>query len=312
MGKFVAKRIGQLLISLLVASILVFVFVRLSNTDPVAVILGGKQTSPETVAAIREKFNLDKPMFQQYLIWIDGIFHGDLGLSFKYQTSINDLIGPRVLTTLGLVLAGSVMALVVAIPLGIFCAVKKHTIWDRAGSIFSLVLAGCPSFFVSILLILLITVVAPSYPFTGTYATFGEYCQRLFVPSIALACTMIALASRVMRSSMIEQINAPYTMTAMAKGVPQTSILFRHNLKNAVIPVISIVSIQIGSMVVGAVLVENVFSLSGLGTFLVDSITSSDYAVVQDITIMLVFLFLVISTVTDIIYAAIDPRIRLK
>lgn len=123
---------------------------------------------------------------------------------------------------------------------------------------------------------------------------------------------MIALASRVMRSSMIEQINAPYTMTAVAKGVPQGRILFKHNMKNAIIPVIAIVSIQIGSMVVGAVLVENVFSFSGLGTFLVDSITSSDYAVVQDITIMLVFMFLVISTLADIIYAAIDPRIRLK
>ena len=312
MGKFILKRLGQLLLSLFIASVLVFVFVRLSNTDPVAVILGGKQTSQETIQAIREKFNLDKPLFQQYFLWIDGLFHGDLGLSFKYQTSINDLIGPRLLTTLGLVTAGSLIALVIAIPLGIFCAVKKHTLWDRAGSIFSLVLAGCPSFFVSILLILLISAVAPSYPFTGSYSTFGEYCQRLFVPSLALACTMIALASRVMRSSMIEQINSPYTMTAKAKGVPQTSILFKHNLRNAVIPVIAVVSIQIGSMVVGAVLVENVFSLSGLGTFLVDSITSSDYAVVQDITIMLVCLFLLISTAADIIYAAIDPRIRLK
>ncbi|MGN1109283.1 MAG: ABC transporter permease, partial [Oscillospiraceae bacterium] len=197
MGKFILKRIGQLILSLFIASILVFIFVRLSDTDPVAVILGGKQTSQETIQAIKEKFNLDKPLFQQYLLWIDGLFHGDLGLSFKYQTSINELIGPRILTTLGLVSASSVIALVIAIPLGIFCAVKKHTLWDRAGSIFSLILAGCPSFFVSILLILLISAVAPTYPFTGTYANFAEYCQRLFVPSLALACTMIALASRV-------------------------------------------------------------------------------------------------------------------
>ncbi len=312
MGRFILKRIFQLILSLFVASVIVFTFVRLSGTDPIAVIVGGKQTSPETVAALREKFDLDKPLIQQYFIWIDGLFHGELGLSFKYQTSINGLIVPRILTTLGLVLAGSAIALVVAIPLGILCAVKQHRLADRIGSVFTLILAGCPAFFTSILLILLVTKVAPGYPFTGSYATFGEYCQRLFLPAVALACTMIALACRVMRSSMVEQINAPYTMTAVAKGLPRRTILFRHNLKNAVIPVIAIVSIQIGSMVVGAVLVENVFSLAGLGTFLMDSITSSDYAVVQDITIMMVFLFLVISTVADILYAAIDPRIRLE
>ncbi|MGE4354253.1 MAG: ABC transporter permease, partial [Oscillospiraceae bacterium] len=159
---------------------------------------------------------------------------------------------------------------------------------------------------------LIISKVNPSYPFVGSYASIPEYFQRIALPSVALAFVMIALACRVTRSSMIEQQAAPYTQTAISKGVPDSRIIWKHNLKNAIIPVIAVVSIQIGGMVVGAVLVENVFSLAGLGTLLVDAIKSSDYNVVQGITMLLIFMFLVISMLVDILYALIDPRIRSK
>lgn len=312
MFKFVVKRLLQFVVVFLLASILIFVMVRMSDTDPIAVILGGKQTSAETIAALEAKFDLDKPVFQQYFIWLFGMLHGDFGLSFQYQSPVTGLLAVRIPVTLGLVLFGSVLALVIAIPLGILCAVKKNSWVDRLCSVITLVMAGCPPFLTSIIMILVISKVNPSYPFIGTFSTVSEFFTRMALPSVALAFIMVALAARVTRSSMIEQRNAPYTQTALAKGVPEGTIVWKHNLKNAIIPVIAVVSIQIGGMVVGAVLVENVFSLAGLGTLLIDSIKASDYNIVQAITMLLILMFLVISTVVDIIYALIDPRIRAK
>lgn len=310
MLKFIAKRLLQTIIVLIISSILIFAFVRMSPTDPVSVILGGKETSQETLNAVRASFNLDKPVVEQYFIWILGMLHGQMGLSFKYQTDVSGLLAGRLSITLGLVCMASIIALLIAIPLGILCAMKKHSIFDKTATIFILIINGCPAFLTSILLVLIISKVDPTYPFVGTYSSTAEYFQRLLLPSVALSFTMIALAMRVIRSSMIEQMSNPYTLTAIAKGMSRGQVVLHHNLKNAVIPVISVVSIQIGSMVVGAVLVENVFSLGGLGTLLVDSVKTSDYAVVQTITMLLIFMFLIISTLADILYAVLDPRIR--
>lgn len=310
MLKFIAKRLLQTIIVLIISSILIFAFVRMSPTDPVSVILGGKETSQETLNVVRASFNLDKPVAEQYFIWILGMLHGQMGLSFKYQTDVSGLLAGRLSITLGLVCMASIIALLIAIPLGILCAMKKHSIFDKTATIFILIINGCPAFLTSILLVLIISKVNPTYPFVGTYSSTAEYFQRLLLPSVALSFTMIALAMRVIRSSMIEQMSNPYTLTAIAKGMSRGQVVLHHNLKNAVIPVISVVSIQIGSMVVGAVLVENVFSLGGLGTLLVDSIKTSDYAVVQTITMLLIFMFLIISTLADILYAVLDPRIR--
>lgn len=310
MLKFAAKRFVQMIIVLIISSILIFALVRMSPTDPVSVILGGKETSQETLKAVQASFNLDKPVVEQYFIWIFGMLHGEMGLSFKYQTDVSDLLAGRLSITLGLVFMASVIALLIAIPVGIICAMKKHSIFDKIATIFILIINGCPAFLTGILLVLIISKVNPAYPFVGTYNSIAEYFQRLLLPSVALSFTMIALAMRVMRSNMIEQMSCPYTMTAIAKGMSRGQAVWRHNLKNALIPVISVVSIQIGSMVVGAVLVENVFSLGGLGTLLVDSVKTSDYAVVQTITLLLIFMFLVISALADILYAVLDPRIR--
>lgn len=312
MGKFIGKRVLQMVIVLFISSIVIFTMVRLSGVDPISVILGGKESSEETRQSVMRSFNLDKSYPEQYLIWVGGFFQGHLGTSFKYQTDVANLLPGRLAITLGLVLMGSLFALMIAIPLGAICAVKKDSVFDKSFNILILILNGCPAFFTSILMILIISKVNPSYPFVGSFTNFSEYIQRLLLPSIALAFTMIALAMRVVRANMIDQMNSPYTMTAVAKGCSTPQLVMRHNLKNAIIPVISVVSIQIGSMVVGAVLVENVFSLGGLGTLLVNSIQNSDYAVTQSITMLLIMLFLVISTLADILYAVIDPRIRME
>lgn len=310
--KYAAKKILQFILIMFIVSVMIFILVRLSKTDPLAAVVGGKQTTPEILAQLRAKFGLDKSPFMQYVAWITGMLHGSFGISFKYQTEAGPLIAARMPITLGLVFISSFLAILIAIPLGVFASIKKDTPFDTSISVVCLILAGCPPFLMSLLFILFLAKFFPSYPFTGSYTTFSEYLVRMAAPSVALSFTMIALAYRMMRSSMIEQMHSPYTVTALAKGVSKGKIAWKHNFRNAIIPVLSVVSIQIGSAIVGSVLVETVFSLSGLGTLLIDSIKASDYALEQDITLMLVFIFLVISTVVDILYAVIDPRIRLK
>lgn len=309
--RFTINKLLQFLLVLWIVSILIFVMVRLSGTDPVAVILGGKQTSAETIANLRSKFNLDKPVMTQYWIWIRGMLHGDFGMDFKYQQPVADLIGARLPVTLWLVLLSSLIGFLIAIPLGVLAAHKKNTWIDSAAQFVSLLSVSCPSFFVSILVIALISQAAPGVQFTGGFTTFSEMLSRLLLPAVCLALSMIALASRIIRTGMIQQGQSGYVQTARANGLSTARILWKHTFKNAVIPLITVVSVQIGSMLVGAVMVEEVFSLAGVGGLLISAIQTSNYPVVQGITMLLVFIFLLITTLVDILYAVIDPRIRM-
>ena len=169
---------------------------------------------------------------------------------------------------------------------------------------------ACPPFFISVAAIALAARVAPGISFTGSFRTAGEMLARLWLPALCLGLGMIALAQRIVRSSMIEEMRSPHIRMAKAKGLPQRTIIWKHAFKNALIPLITVYGIQAGSLLVGAVLVENVFSLAGLGGLLISAIQGSNYPVTQAITMLMVFVFLVISTLTDILYAAVDPRIR--
>lgn len=312
MKRYVIDKIAQYVIVLAIVSVIIFVMVRLNPTDPVSVICGGKQTTAETVANIRAEFNLDKPYSEQYFLWIKGIFHGDFGTSFQYRQSVGSMISKRLPVTVGLVLLSSIIALALSVPLGIITALKQNTPLDTGLTILQLILVACPPFLTSILMILMITIFAPSVSFTGSFSNFGEYMQRILWPSIALAFTMIALTSRVIKTNMIEQLNANYTMVAKAKGLSLREIVCKHCMKNTMIPVITIFATQMGVLIVGTVLVENVFSLAGLGSILIDGIKACDYPIVQGIVMLLVFVFITISTLLDLLYALIDPRIRNK
>jgi len=312
MLKYTATRLLLLIPILCLVSVIIFIMVRISQVDPIAVILGGKQTTPAVIQSIREKYSLDKPPIMQYFIWISGIFKGDFGLSFKFQQSVSSLIQDRLPVTLGLVMLSSLIAVLIAIPVGVVSAIKKNTWVDRSLSVASLILVSCPVFLTGILMILGLAQFFPDFSFTGSFDGFEEYFQRLILPAIALSFTMIALVSRVTRSSMIKQLQSNYAMTAVAKGLPLRMVIFKHAFRNALIPVITVASVQFGAMIVGAVLVESVFSLPGVGSLLIDSIKSSDYPIVQGLTLLLVTVFLVINLLVDIIYAVVDPRIRLK
>lgn len=312
MAKFVLKKLAQYILVLFCASVIIFSMVRLNKTDPVSVIVGGKQTTAETVANIRRDFNLDKSNLEQYKIWISGIFHGDFGTSFQYRQSVTELIGRRLPVTAGIVILATIIAIAIAIPVGVLTAVKQNTPVDTALSVLQLILVASPPFLTSILMIVCSTIIAPGYAFTGSYHNFGEFLSRISLPAIALAFSMIALTSRVVKTSMIEQLQANYKTVAIAKGISGGKVIWKHCLKNALIPVITIIGTQIGVLMVGSVLVEEVFSLAGLGSILIDGVKAADYPVVQGVTILMVFIFLTISTVMDVLYAVIDPRIRAK
>ena len=310
MGVFIGGRVLQFVLILLAASVLIFAMSHISQIDPVAVILGGKQTSAETIAALREKFHLNDSLPQQYITWITGMLRGDFGLDFKYQQPVWDLIVGRLPVTLSLTVFSSVLAMIIAIPLGVYSGVKSNTGLDRGASLFSLLTMACPPFFISVLAIYIVSNVAPGISFTGTFHTIGQMIDRLWLPCLCLALGMIALAQRIIRSSMIDEVKSPHIQMAQAKGLPQKTVVWKHAFKNALVPLITVCGIQIGSMLVGSVLVESVFSLAGLGGLLVSAVQTSNYPVTQAITMLMVFIFLLISTVTDILYAVIDPRIR--
>ncbi len=312
MKKYVFDKLVQYLVVMFIVSVIIFVMVRLNPTDPVSVIVGGKQTTPEVVDNIRSEFNLDKPYIEQYLIWMKGVLKGDFGTSFQYRQNVTSLIIKRMPVTVGLVLLSSVIALIISIPLGMLMAIKQNTPLDTILSVIQLVLVACPPFLTSILIILLVSIFAPSISFTGSFNNFNEYISRITFPSIALAFTMIALTSSVMKTSMVDQLNQNYTLVAKSKGLSKTEVIMKHCMKNSIIPVITIFATQLGVLIVGTVLVENVFSLAGLGSILIDGVKACDYPVVQGIVLILVFVFITISTILDFLYAVIDPRIRVK
>lgn len=311
MGKFIVKRILQLIPILLATSILIFCMIRITPSDPVASMTKGKRISEETRQSLEEKYHLDKSLPEQYIIWITNALRGNLGDSFEYKQSVNSLIAGRLPTTLQLVIMSAILALLIAVPVGIISAVKMNQATDRILSVLTLIFVASPVFLTAILLMLVFALNLHLFPTFGSGKSIVENIYYLFLPALALGLNMVALISRITRSNMIEQLNSNYTTTAIAKGIPYHRVVLKHCLKNAIIPVVTVASIQIGSMIVGAVLVENVFALGGVGDILIGAIKSSDYPVVQGITLMMVALFLVINLLVDIVYALIDPRIRL-
>lgn len=312
MLQYTIKRLFQLLLIVLAVSVLIFVMVRLAPSDPVASMTKGRQISAETRTALERQYHLDKSRPEQYVLWIGGVLRGDFGDSFQHKQSVLSLISERLPTTLMLVLMSSLLAILVAVPVGIISAVKMNSVLDRVLSVLTLIFVSSPVFLTGIVLMLLFALRIQIFPSFGTGNSFSENLYYLALPSIALSMNMVALISRITRTNMIEQLNSDYTAAAIAKGASYWNVVMRHCLKNAVIPVITVTSIQIGSMIVGAVLVENVFALGGLGALLIEGIKAADYPVVQGITLLLVVMFLLINLIVDMLYAFIDPRIRLQ
>jgi len=289
----------------------VFMLIHLSPGDP-ALILLGEDRSPQAIAAIHRELGLDKPLYVQYVIWLDRTVHGDLGRSITTNQPVAIAIGERLPATIELGLVALLWSLVVAIPLGTVAAVRRGSLADQIATGITVAGVSIPNFFIGIVLIFVLSVTLRIFPFGG-YVPFAqdpyENIRHVILPAIALGTAGAAINMRFTRSSMIEVLNHDYIRTARAKGASWRRVVFVHALKNALIPVVTIVGLQIGGIIEGAVVTETVFTWPGVGRLAVESIFNRDYTVVQGIVLLAAFSYMAANLLVDLVYAWLDPRI---
>ena len=313
MIEFLARRLLVLIPVLFFMSVIVFGVLRLIPGDPVDVMMGADQVDAQTRQALRHELGLDLSLPHQYLRWVGRVGRGDLGRSVRNRESVIALIADKLPKTLLLTAASSLVALVVALPLGILAAVRRNTGADYAAMVFALLGVSVPNFFLGILLVLAFAVGLGWLPSQG-YASLVmqpvQALQYLLLPALTLGLAMAGVVTRMVRSSVLEAIGQDYVRTARAKGLSERGVVWKHALKNALIPTVTVVGLQFGTLLGGAVVVEQVFSWPGIGWLVVQSIFARDYPVVQGVTLVVGVLFVVINTTVDVMYSVLDPRVR--
>jgi len=306
----VARRLASLLLTLAACSVVVFLVLEVLPGD-VAEVMLGTEAREDTLAALRRQLGLDRPPLERYLAWIGNALAGDLGMSYAYGVPVAELLGQRLSVTVPLAAIAFVLSTVIAIPLGMFAAVRHNTAGDYAVMGFSQIGMAVPNFWFAILLILFFAVQLGWFSaggFAGWDAGIGAALKSLMLPALALAVTEAAILARVTRSAVLETLREDYVRTARAKGLSGRAVLWGHVFRNALIPVTTIMGLQFAFLIAGAVIVENVFYLPGLGRLVFQAISNRDLIVVKDIVLFLAALVVVVNFVVDLVYMAIDPR----
>lgn len=294
----------------------VFVLVRLSPGDP-ALVFAGEERDPGAIAAIREEMGLNQPMPVQYAIWMGHLLQGDLGRSFLTHQRVLEAVTERLPATLELGIAALLISISVSLVVGILSAVKRNSIVDLLSTSITLAGVSFPSFFLGIVLILLFAYVIPGHIFPpGGYVPLtqdaADNLRRLILPAVTLATASLAVNLRQVRSSLLDVFGHEYIRTARAKGLREGTVITRHALKNALIPVITLIGIQVGAIIEGAFITENIFFWPGIGRLAVQAIPSSDYPVVQGVVLISAFSYMFSTLLVDILYAWVDPRISFE
>ncbi len=315
MRNFVIQRLAALIPTLLGVSVIVFLVIHLIPGDTITAMIGTQYKLTEVQAAsLRAYFGLDKPLWEQYLRWILAAVRGDLGYSVRSGQSVMSEILRSFPVTLELALFSMVIALTLGLPIGILSAVRRDTPVDLFGRLFALVGLALPNFWLGTLIILVLSVVFGIMPNSGDYVSFTEAplknLSQLFFPAITLGFAFTASIMRTTRSAMLEVLRQDYVRTARGKGVRERDVIVTHSLRNALIPLITIIGVEFGYLLGGAVIVENVFALPGIGRLIINGIDQRDYAVVQGTVLFVAVCFVLINLLVDIIYAYSDPRIR--
>ena len=311
MTTYVLRRLLLMLPVAFLVTVGVFMLIHLTPGDP-ALILLGEDRSPQAIAQIHQQLGLDKPLYVQYVIWLGRIAHGDLGRSITTNQPVATAIGERLPATIELGLVALLWSLAVAIPLGTIAAVRRGSLADQVATGITVGGVSIPNFFIGIVLIFVLSVSFRIFPFGG-YVPFVqdplENLRHIVLPAIALGTAGAAINMRFTRSSMIEVLNHDFIRTARAKGASWKRVVFIHALKNALIPVVTIVGLQIGGIIEGAVVTETVFTWPGVGRLAVESIFDRDYTVVQGIVLLAAFSYMVANLMVDLVYGWLDPRI---
>jgi len=312
MRRYLVRRLFALALTLFFVSVLVFAVIRVIPGDP-ALLIMGTEGSPEAAERLREAMGLNRPLVVQYVEWIGQALRGDLGRSIQYDVPVAQLILSRLAITAPLTLLAALFMLLTAIPLGIFAATRHRRWGDYLAMTLSQLGISIPSFWAGLLLILLFSVKLgwlQAGGFDGWTAGVGPALKSLLLPAVALGLFQFAVLARTTRSAILEVLREEYVKTARAKGLAERSVLVKHALKNALIPVVTVVGLQLGQLMAGSIIIESVFYLPGLGRLALGAIAARDLAVVQGVVLFVASVIVIINVTVDILYGVLDPRIR--
>ncbi len=338
MLQFILRRLGLVIPTFIGITLLTFAFVHLIPGDPVLIMAGERGISPERHAQLMAQFGLDQPMWKQYITYINGVLHGDLGISLKSRIPVWDEFVPRFKATLELGICAMLFAIAVGIPVGVLAAVKRGSVFDHTAVGISLTGYSMPIFWWGIMLIMLVSVqwnltpvsgrisdtifLDDSHPLTGFMlidtllwgeeGDFKDAVMHMILPAIVLGTIPLAVIVRMTRSSMLEVLGEDYIRTARAKGLTRMRVIVVHALRNAMLPVVTVIGLQVGTLLAGAILTETIFSWPGLGRWLIEALQRRDYPVVQGGVLLVAILIIVVNLLVDLLYGVVNPRIRHK
>ncbi|MCC6942972.1 MAG: ABC transporter permease [Thermomicrobiales bacterium] len=314
MGAYVIRRLVGLIPVLLGITLVVFFLMQLLPGD-VAQAMLGLTARPEDVERLRQALGLNEPIYIQYLKWLSHVLRGDFGISLQQRTEVLPFILERFKNTLILTVAATIISLLIGLPTGIISATRQYSIFDRVSMIIALFGNSMPAFWLGLMSILIFSLRLGWFPTGGMYPvvgdeTFAELIRHLVLPAVTLGAASAAITARITRSSMLEIIRQDYVRTARAKGLNERAVLTGHTLKNALLPILTVISFQFGFLLGGAVLTETVFSWPGIGLALYNAISFRDYPIVQGGVLVVAVSFVIVNLITDLLYSLIDPRIR--
>ena len=312
MGKFLAGRLASILPTLFFVTILIFGLQQLLPGDP-AMVLAGEDQDPNVVAYLRHKMRLDRPLPVQYFYWLGGVVQGDLGESLRIQKPVTELILEKLPVTVQLAVMAMLIALAIGVTAGIVAAVKKDSAWDYAANVVALWGLSTPNFWLGIMFILFFSVQLGWLPASGYVSPFEDLKANLaamIMPAFVLGNAIAAVLMRHTRSAMLQVLNSDYVRTARAKGLHEGTVILKHALRNALIPIITLGALEFGTLLSGAVLTEQVFSIPGFGKLIVDAVFNRDYAVVQGVVLCTATAYITLNLLADIAYFLVNPRMR--
>jgi len=309
---FLLKRLAQLIPTLFFVSVIIFSLQQLLPGDP-ALVMAGEERDPAVIAQIREQYRLDRPVPVQYVYWVRGVLRGDLGESMRIHVPVRDLVLEKLPVTMQLASMALLFALLIGIPAGIVSAVKKDTAWDYAANVFALWGLSTPNFWLGIMLIFLFSVKLGWLPASGYVPLAEDWRASLaatIMPAFVLGNAIASVLMRHTRAAMLQALDSDYVRTARAKGLFERTVILKHAMRNALTPVITLGALEFGTLLSGAVLTEQIFSIPGFGKLIVDAVFNRDYAVVQGVVLVTATTYIALNLIADILYILVNPRLR--
>jgi peptide/nickel transport system permease protein len=309
MTSYIARRVLQLIPITLGLAAFIFLLIHAVPGDPARAMLGQRAT-PLAVAQLRHAWHLDEPLWTQFFYYVGRLVQGDFGTSIYYQVPVSDLLASRMPETLLLALCSMSLSVVVAVPLAVVAVLFRGRMLDRVIRVVTMLGFAMPSFWIALYMMLYFGTILRVLPVAGYGTTFADHLDHLILPSVVIALSIFPLLLRTLRVGILEVLRQDFVRTARAKGVMNRTVMFKHVLRNALLPTITVVGVNLGALLGGAVIIESVFALPGVGYLLVNSVANRDYPAVEGTALLLAVLFVVVNLITDITYSLVDPRVR--